>query len=62
MLEKEIRRRIYNKLEGLDEVFNYNIEALCECRAVIENVLMLYYWDHREDLKDAEWRVKILNN
>lgn len=60
MLEQEMRRKIFNKLEAMDETLAYNIESLaynieslCECRSVIRTVLMLYYYDHREDLKES---------
>ena len=53
MLEQEMRRKIFNKLKAMDETLAYNIESLCECRSVIRTVLMLYYYDHREDLKES---------
>ena len=52
MLEQEIRRKIYKRLEAMGEALAYDIESLCECRSVIREVLMLYYYDHREDLKE----------
>ena len=42
MLEQEMRKRIYKKLA-----------SLCEYLAVIREVLMLYYLDNREDLKES---------
>lgn len=53
MLEQEIRRKIFKRLETMDEALGYDIESLCECRSVIREVLMLYYYDHREDLKES---------
>ncbi len=54
MLEQELRRRIFQKLESMDESLVYDIESLCECRSIIRTILMLYYYDHSEDLKDAK--------
>ena len=54
MLEKEIRRRIYNQLKAMNESNGYDIQSLCEYRSTIREILMLYYCDHREDLKDEE--------
>lgn len=53
MLDEEIKRRIYRKLENMDETLSYDITSLCEYRAVISEVLMLYYWENREVLKEA---------
>ncbi len=53
MLEQEIRRKIYKRLEAMDETLAYDIESLCECRSIIRTILMLYYYDHREDLKES---------
>ena len=59
MLEQEIRRKIYKRLEAMDETLAYDIESLCECRSIIRTILMLYYYDHREDLKESYWIKKI---
>lgn len=53
MLEQEMRKRIYKKLEAMEESLPYEIASLCEYLALIREVLMLYYLDNREDLKES---------
>ena len=37
----------------LEQEIPYEIASLCEYLAVIREVLMLYYLDNREDLKES---------
>ena len=43
MLEKEIENKIFKKLEAMQESLRYEIDALCELLASVNEVEMLYY-------------------
>lgn len=47
MLEKEIENKIFKKLEAMQESLRYEIDALCELLANVNEIEMLYYWDKK---------------
>lgn len=52
MQEQEIRKKIYKQLKAMEQSLSYDIASLCEYLAIVREILMLYYWDNREDLKE----------
>lgn len=52
MQEKELRKRIFDQLDNLEENFEYLVETICSNWATVKMLMLLYYWDNREDLKE----------
>ncbi len=47
MLEQEIEKKIFKKLEAMQESLRYEIDALCELLANVNEIEMLYYWSRK---------------
>ena len=51
MLEQEIEKKIFKKLEAMQESLRYEIDALCELLANVNEIEMLYYWSRKLSIK-----------
>ena len=47
MLEQEIEKKIFKKLEAMQESLRYEIDTLCELLANVNEIEMLYYWSRK---------------
>lgn len=49
---KKSEKKNYKQLKAMEQSLSYDIASLCEYLAIVREILMLYYWDNREDLKE----------
>lgn len=55
MLEKEIKKRIFKKLEAMDESLSYDLDSLIELKADIQTIyLFLYILDKKDTGKEED--------
>ncbi len=48
MLNEEIDKAIWRRLEAMEESIKYEIESMCETLASIHELRRLYYWKEKE--------------
>ncbi len=54
MLNEEIDKAIWRKLEAMEESIKYEIESMCETLASIHELGRLYYWKEKENEKQEQ--------
>lgn len=54
MLEEEIRKNIFNKLDSMEESLKYDIESLCEHLATIHELATLFHWINNNNFIEEE--------
>ncbi len=53
MLEKETRKKIFRKLEAMEEGLNYDIESLVGLKADIQTIYFFLYLLEKEEQNEA---------